>query len=404
MNSTPGGRRARRPAILIVALAALFLALSSAQQAHAQRPTGTPVVRIPLGKSSQGFNAPGVKIGTYGHGKIVFGDLGLTVTDVAVSSARRGTLIMRDGLKVRRGKRSVTIKGLFVVVDGRNVKITGRVLGRRIAVASGRTAKKQVDVGRIAVDLSIEKLVLSRRVVATLKRGLGTFKPRSRTLGRLSGGAFVVAPPSAGGPTVDPNEAYSCQATSGPSGDPAKPVGAVDLSCGYVVWNLRDSWIPYVGNDSAVAPAASLPAYPGTHHVCPSAGRSEVDTYSYRLPVQSGWWDAASSTGAIFTEGGMYFVNTVHGIDIKITATEIRFNGASTQVWVHDVDPTHPAGSRIQLATLNAAAPRAGGPLAPGAAMTRLNAYLTVDGDDLIGHGFYGPGVHFGCIDTGFNF
>jgi hypothetical protein len=402
----PGLRAVAANALMLASLmlAGLVLVLASAGEASAETPADTPVVRIPLGHGGRGFSAPGVEVTSYGRGHIVFGDAGLVVSDVSVYSTTRGSLILRDGLKLRRGKRSITIKGILVSVDQGRVTMTGRIGGRRTVLATGSSGGAAVDAGRIAVELDVNRLRMSKRGLRAIRRDLGQFKPRTRTLGKMSGGGYVVAPPSGGGPTVDPGTATSCHPVGGPPADPSRPPGATDIGCGFVNWNVRDSWIVYVGNVQAVAPGAALPAYPGGQHACPTVGKTEVKAYSYSLPVQSGWWNAADSTGAIFTDGGMYFVNTGHGIDIRITRIEIRINGANTQIWAHDVDPTHPSGERLELATANATAPQSGGPIAPGTAMTRIGTNLTTDGDELIGHGFYGVGSSFGCIDMGFDF
>ncbi|MBJ7355016.1 MAG: HtaA domain-containing protein [Thermoleophilaceae bacterium] len=392
---------------MITACAAAIALSLAATPAQAEAPLGAPVVRMPLGKSGQGLKAPGVKVTTYGKGKLYYGDAGLIVSDVAAYGATRGSFVLKDGIKLKRGSRAVTIKGLLVSVSGKRVSVSGKVGGRRMGIASGTPSSASVDVSRIALSVAVKKLTLTSGAVAELRKRLGKFSPRSRRLGLLSGGAYVVAPPTDGNSTIDSGTASSCRSVAGAPTDPAKPVTAVNIACASLTWHMRDSWITYLtqgGTAAPIAPAASLPAYPGSQHVCPTVGKTEEKAYSYSLPVQSGWWDAATGTGAIFSSGGAHFIRTDLGIDIAMTAIELRFNGSGSQAWTRTVDAVHTSETRIEYATMNAAAPRAGGPIAPGTKLTRLDTRITSEAASTTFGNNYAGGEHFGCVDVGFDF
>lgn len=394
-------RLIRRPLPLLIAVAAL-LALPSF--AMAETPAGSPVITIPLGQKGKGLRAKGVKVTAFGGGVIRSDSVGLLVSDISVAGTQRMNLVLRGGVKLKAGKRTATLKGLFVQIRSNSVSISAKAGSRRITIVTGKLdSPAQFDVSRISTSFAAKRAELTKSATKYLRSKLKNYSPRSRTLGRIAGNAFVNAPPQTGAVTP-PATAYSCLPVN-ESTDPAKPVTATDLSCGYVVLNTRDSWTKYIELNTPIAPASGLPAIDGKDHVCPDSGTAGfVDAYSFSLPVKSGWWDAASGTGYIAAAGGVHYKSDERGIDVTIKDLEINLNGASSMVYAITTNSDNPTPQRIPFATFNPAAPMAGAAPAPGVPLSRLKLTMT---DESLGGLFgwmYSSGSGFGCVDLGFNF
>lgn len=387
---------------LLIALACV-LALPAA--ASADTPAGSPVVTIPLGKTGKGLRAKGVKVTAFGGGVIRGDSVGLLAGDVSVAGTNRMNLVLRGGVKLKVKKRSTTIKGFFVQIRSSSVSVSAKVGGKRIALMSTKlSSPAQFDVARLATSFAGSRATLSSGAVKRLRKRLKSFNPRSRSLGKIAGSAYVVAPPQTGAVTP-PATAYSCLPVAGPSADPGRPVTATDLSCGYLVLNTRDSWTKYIELNTPIAPASSLPAIDGKDHVCPDGGTAGfVDAYSFSLPVQSGWWDAASGKGYVATAGGVHYHSDERGIDVTITNLELVIDGGVSTVYATTTNSSDPTPQRIPFATFNPAAPMAGAAPAPGVPLSRLKLTMTNEALGGLFGWMYSPGSGFGCVDTGFNF
>lgn len=396
-----------RPRVFTPALVALIALLPAAlpATASAETPTGDPVITIPLGKSGSGLRAKGVKVTAFGGGVIRSGSVGLLVNDISVGSASRINLVLSGGVKLKTKKRSLTVKGFFVQVTSRHVNVTAKVGSKRIRVIEGKLdSAAQFDIARIAASFAAGKATLTRTAVKSIRSKLRHFSPRSRSIGRLAGNVFVVTPPQTGAVTP-PTTAYSCLPVSGPASGPSKPATAVDISCGFVVFNTRDSWTKYIELNTPIEPASGLPAYDGKNHVCPDAGTPGfVDAYSFSLPVTSGWWDAASGTGYIASAGGVHYQSGARGIDITIKDLEISIDGASSMTYVTATSSDDPTPKRFAFASFNPAAPLAGQQPEPGVSLSRLKLTLTDESLTGLFGSMYDPPVGFGCVDMGFNF
>lgn len=405
-----GGRKYAGSAVksLFILLVATVIFALAPPYAAAQAPTGAPVATMPLGKSGSGLRAPGVKAVTSGRAKQFKSEVGFPVTDISVGTKGRASMVLSGGFTIKRGKRSVAIRGMLVRIAGRDVTITAKLGGRRAEVFTGRSKRQPaLDGSRQSIVLSVSKLSLTASAERRIAKLLRRFNPRSRTLGRLSASAYVIAPSGDGGATTDPSAAHSCQPVSGPSSDPSKPLSAVDVTCASIVWNMRDSWIDYIDQSVAVAPAAALPAIAGKDHLCPDGGATRVASYSFNLPPVSGWWDPVSGSGELSSSGGERSTGLradTH-IDIQLSDIEVRLNGAASElwatVWLRNSDAPE-TSQRVRFATLDASQPITGPAPAPGVALSRLRAKLTDAGADAFRQ--YSSGSGFGCLDIGLNF
>lgn len=404
----------RRAIGLLLSAAALLaaIALLAPAGAHAAAPSGAPMAAFPVGKQGKGLRTRGVRVTAGGRAKI-FNKYwaGLPISDVSVGAHRDATLVLGGSLKLKKGRRSVSIRGLLVKVKGRSVVITGKIGNgkRRTTIFSGHASPSpKLDGSLQLADIRVRKLVLTSSSARQIRRSIRAFPARRITLGRFTAKAFVTSPTD-GGPTIDPNQAFKCNPTSGPSADPAKPVSAVDVTCMSFVWNVYSAWIGYVDQTVPVAPAQGLGAIAESAHPCKSGNQyNRVANYQYLLPGGSGWWDAASGGGSVSASGGFHSTGERPGdthIDIEVYNVEARFNGANSVLWANVLD--HSTGGsgtdvRVPFASFDATKPIAGGPVGPGSPPARFPVALTTQGATAFK--YYSTGTSFGCIDVGFNY
>lgn len=378
--------------------------LATPGSARAATPTGKPVADISLGSAGKGLRASGVKVSPIKPLLIRSGKAGFPITDVAVNGSAAGSLVLRGGLILKRGKKSVRLTGMLISIRSGRVNVTGRIGRKRATIFTGPVSGSPTfDSGRIAVAVRSNKLSVTSSAARVIRKALRSRAPKSRFAGQLVADASVIAPPFAGGETVTPEEAAKCKTPGGPIEDPSRPVTAVDLTCGFFTWHVRDSWIQYLPINAPISPAVALSPIPGNQHVCPTAGASVTDAYSFSLKFTGGWWDASSGNAALFSSGGIHFRYDDHGLNIQVLDAELRIDGGLSTLKLTIIDSANPGGTRIDFANVNTGAPLAGGPPAPGTAATRLRTNLTSTGANAIGNGIYGAGDGFGCVEFGFD-
>ncbi len=402
--SRGGNRLKSRPMrTLIVAIFSLFLLPGAA---HAVQPASLPVALLDVSSSKSALRASGVKLRPTGKAVYKFEKLGFTISDVAVGGAARGSFVLKDGFRIVKGKRGVSVRGMLVAVKGRDVSVTGKIGGKRRTIFIGRSpAMPAIDGGRIALATSGAKLSLTKQASAVIRQTIKSYKPKSHGVGTFEGSAYVIAPPPGGGGTIDPGRSKECNAPiAGASTDLPKPIGAVDVDCGFFTWAPRSSFIDYLEINTPIDPAQSLPPIQGSEHYCVVDKADVADTYYFSLPITAGWWDAATSTGDLRLAGGVAFKYQSHGLDITVSDLDVRFDGANSEIWATVVHGGAPSGERIKFVTFDAGVVRAGGPVGPSVAMTRLDTVFTPHVADDVLLGFYSSNPAGGCFDVGFNF
>lgn len=390
-------------------LVAVALLLLLAPAAQAAPPTGSPVATITIGKKGAGLRAGSVRVTTTGNAKIFGSWAGMPVSDVSVGANSRASMVLSGSIKLRKGKRSATLRGLLVKFDHRSIRITGKISARRITIFTAQASSQpKLNAPLNLVDASASNLALTKGAAREIHRKIKSFSVRSRRLGVFKAAAWETAPAPANPGTLDPSTSGTCKPIAETSTDPARPGTAIDLTCASLVWHLRDSWIHHAGQSIAIAPAQGLLPIKGGDHVCPDAGASKETTYSFWFPVLSGWWDPASGQGNLRSTGGERSRIDYGSViaDIELHDVELKLAGAGAELWanVHSRSTDKPeSDQRVKFATFNAATPMTGGPIAPGTALSRARVTLTPDGSTAF-NGFYEAGMGFGCIDVGFNF
>lgn len=384
----------------------LAVSLGGAPQAQAESPSGKPVAKLSLIKAGRGLRGRGVRVRAVKPVLIRKKQAGFPISDVNVSSARSGTFVLRGGLIFKKGRRTVRVSGLLVKLSKRRVTVTGKIRRKRLTILKGKTSRAPtVDGGRIAISLTSRKMYATRKASKLIARSLRSKVARSRYAGRFSASAAAVPPPLDGVSTVTPEQASSCLPATTSVFDPARPGSAVDVGCAFMVWNVRDSWVNYLDVSTPISPASALPSIPTSQHVCPNAGGSGNRVYSFQVQFRSGWWDPASGQAALFSGGGVHFLAPEREIDIVVSDLELRVSGATTKLLATVVNSPNPGGKRVELLTMNSAAPIAGGPAVPGIALSRVRGNLTSQAiTDVFQNIGYLPGDAFGCVDFGFNF
>lgn len=406
-NTTPVKNSTVTFAVLaVVALVAMLLTLPT--PARAAKPAGLPVAMFDLSAKKNPLRTGGIRLQPTGKAAYKIKRLGLTISDVRLTGRARGTFLLKDGFRVKRGRRSVTIRGMLVRVSGRNVRITGKIGKRRHTIFTGKSRRgAQYDTLRTELSVRDARLVLSKTAVKLIRKHLRRFKPRTRVVGNFRASAHVIGvQPNT--PTIDPGNATNCiPVVGGVTTDLPKPAGAVDINCGYFIWAIRSSWINYLETTEMIEPAQPMPPVTPTEHRCMIPDTNEPKSYYFALPVASGWWDVASGRGALRTVGGLHFKFPDHYLNVRVRDVEVEFDGANSKLRLtsdYQEFPDAPwTTERDSFASFDTGTVRAGGPLGTGVAMTRFDTKFTPWGDHVL-LDEYKSGSPAGCFDVGFNF
>lgn len=401
-NSRPAisSTRAQFVALAIVTLLVFAAGCMFAASASAVPASQGDEVSIPLGKKGSGLRVPGLKLSAAAPAKLRGSSLVLPVTDITSPGIGRSQLIVRGGLKIRNGKRRVTVQGFLLAVKSGRVSVSAKVGRKRIEVFSGKVdAGTAITFSPPALSLSVAKLALSKRAASTLKKSLVNRRMKPGVLGRsvARANAFL-APPAPG--TNNPSNAELPEAAP----PLARPGTAVDITSASVRWWVRDSWVTYLSEGGLepqlIAPATAYPAQTELSHECPDAGgnpSSDVHLYSFDLPFLNGWFDDASDTAAIYLQGGLRFYRPDRGIDISAVNAELEFNGASSRSVFAFSEAGEYTNKRGVLGALNLGSyvPTPGGP-------NRFRVVLPTSAADGVFAGQYPGGAGFGCFDVTF--
>jgi hypothetical protein len=381
------------PALIAALISACLLLAVGAAPAGATATTTDSVVSIPLGKLGAGFRAKGVKVRAVSPARIAKGQLRLKATDVSVASATSASVVLRGGLTLKRGKKSLKIQGLMIKADGNRVSITGKVGKKRLTVLSGRAGVPVVQGVTQQVVAPAIDVKLSTKVARSIRSSLKLKKTPSAKLGSL----IVIAKadlPKPGGP----GEAVLQDLAGAPI---ARPGSAVDVTASSLKWWMRDSWAEYIVFNIPQDGAVSDSPMPSASHVCkdiaPKPGVSRA--YAVNLPFTSGWWDAASQTGYLSYSGAVWWTYPERGIDLTVSKAEIEINGAGSRMIFTIYDASENTLKRgpfvsLDLSTFN-----------PSGAVSRLKSTIFLDTATSPFGNFvsqYSSNPGWGCVDLGF--
>lgn len=388
--------------LTLIALSAIavLLFLAWPGKASAAEATAGDTVTIPLGGKGKGLRAKGARVTPVSPATIRGATVVLPVSTITVPLLNEGTLVLRGGFVVKSGKRKVTVQGLLLTLRGGKVTATGKVGSRRVTIFTGSSAGSLIDAATTSVTAISSKLSLTPAGAKQLNKALRSRAFKRAALGRLSGTAKAkpqssTAPPPGGG---TPNSDFNW--TEPPV--LSQPSGAVPAtSSPLTVWP-RVSFINYLrmggGGANSEGPASDGSAINPIDHICPDDAPASAGVFSFNMPFSSGWWHAASNTGAFYFSGTIRFTYPDHGINIAITDAEVEFNGASSRVIYKISDPDNLAGKRGDLVTLPGLAST--NPV-PGV-LAEYEADVSTVGNQALG-GLYTIGSPFGCIEMNFS-
>lgn len=384
----------------LAVFAALIALTATAAPAGALTTTDSSSVKLPLGSKGEGLRVKGVKLTAVKPAKLAGATLKLPASDLTLPTVTDATVVLRGGLKLSRGGKSVSIKGLLLTVKGSKLTLTGKVGNDRISLATGSAVGTSIDTVASSAKLAGSKLTATKRAAGALNKALKVKSFKNARLGNLSGQAVVKrdAPIGPGGGDT-PSSVF-------PSNEPpvlTRPSSATDVTtAGPLTWWPRESLIVYVreglgtvGAEGSGTSAGTPISHTSEHACATSTGALPAGPYSFNLPFSHGWYDAASSSAALYYSGGVRFSYPSHGLNIFASDLEIEFNGANSRVIARVIDPDHPTGQRVVILTLPAAAPTASNTL------TKYLTYITSEGNGALG-GFYTPGSQWGCVEAAF--
>lgn len=395
----------RQTSLSLRAVAALSLILAcsllTAKSAMAVPASTGDKVTFPLGNKGSGLRVKGLRLKAVKPAGLSGSRLTLPVTDIVSPTPTSSQLILRGGVQFTSGRRKVKVEGFLLSAKNGRVSVTAKVGGSRLEVFSGATdASTTLTFSPPAIKFSSTKFALTRKAAAKLKKSLGNSRVKPRVLGRSSGAATAFIAPVVPTPDNPSNKTL-------PEAPPpiTRPGTAVDITSANIRWWVRDSWVTYLSEGSLepqlVAPATAYAPQPENTHACPDAPDpakpQNPHLFSFDLPFTSGWYDATSSTAAIYTAGGVRFYRPDRGIDITAVSGEIELNGALSRSVFTFSEAGIYSNKRGLLGelTLGSYVPAPGG---PGQIRVKLPGSAT----DGIFASQYAPGAGFGCFDITF--
>lgn len=363
------------------------------------------------GPAAQALRGQGVRIAPLGAAEGSAQRIVLPVRTGLVGSTAT-VLRFGGGIALRKGQRRARLGDLRLTLGRRNGlagKLGGDSVGLFRVLAGGQ---RDVDVARGSARLSGLRLRLTRPAARQLAQRLG--------LGRRPVGVFATLsaadedlPQGASTPVLgsEPKDTgCALPSTAGAAPEEPLPVaprppGAVDVTGASLSWSVRDSFIRYIntGEGTSVSGGATAAA----PEVRP--GSSLPFTYAFGFPFASGWHDAganaadpADDRAAIYFSGGVRFLYSAHGIDLRASAPEIELGGGASRAIFSVAEGEAPAERQV-IVNLDlgraAAVEQSGGTITydrvPGAipAGTATSTFA----------GFYAPGTDFGCFTVSYS-
>jgi len=329
----------------------------------------------------------------------------------SVSVGKTATLGVGGTVRLRRGKHSVTLSTLQIVLGARS-SITAVVAGKRLTVwtlAPTATALG-LDAGSASARLVATKATLTQGAAVLLRRKLGgKALPRTSFL-RLAADAAGDAPPR---PVVPPTVvAPSCRTLSDGgtpantgTGEPSvkgRPATAIDVTGATITWHPRESFVRYIatGEGTTAADGATGDA----PEVRP--GTDTPLTYSFHFPFARGWCDPATGKAAIYGTGSVAFHYKDHGIDLVVNDPEVEIDGSSSRVIFRMTGSgdTNGGNRRQVVETLDPAKAASISTSADAKTFTyqQLPGTVPAGADSSVFAGYYLPGDEFGWLSVSF--
>ncbi|HEX6601481.1 MAG TPA: HtaA domain-containing protein, partial [Solirubrobacterales bacterium] len=184
-----------------------------------------------------------------------------------------------------------------------------------------------------------------------------------------------------------------------------RPAGAVDVTAASISWDVRESFIRYVNTGEGTSVFGGAVAAPP--EVRP--GSSAALSYRFAFPFASGWHDPgpnpadpADDRAAVYFGGGVRFLYSSHGIDLRTSAPEIEIAGGASRA-IFAVGEGEAAPERQVIVNLDLA--RAAAVQASGTTITyeRVPGAIPSGTATSVFAGFYAPGTDFGCFTVSYS-
>jgi hypothetical protein len=315
------------------------------------------------------------------------------------------------GISLRKGTRKARLSDLRLTLGRRN-GLAGKLAGE----ASGlfrvlKGGQREVDPARGSARLSGLRLRLTRPAARELAARLGLERRPAGVFGTLSA-ADQDLPQAAPAPSKSEEKSTACPLpnTAGPAPqDPlpvaTRPPSAVDVTGASLEWHVRDSFIRYLntGEGTSVSGGATAAA-PEVR-----AGSSLPFTYAFGFPFAGGWHDAganpadpADDRAAIYFNGGVRFLYSGHGIDLRTSAPEIELGGGDSRAIFSVAEGEAPAERQV---IVNLDLSRAASVQLSGGTITydRVPGAIPAGTATSTFAGFYAPGTDFGCFTVSYS-
>lgn len=403
----------RTVGLATAASAAVAAAALMAAAAPATAAPGQAVLEVG-GPAAQALRGHGVKISPHGAAKGGGQRIVLPVRTGLVGSTAT-VLRFGGGISLSRGQRRARLSGLRLTLGRRNGlagRLGGDASGLFRVLAGGQ---REIDSGRGSARLSGLRLRLSRPAARELARRLGLERRPAGVFGTLSaadeGLPQAAAPAGAAAPEKG-TAATGCPlpSTAGPAPESplpvaVRPAGAVDVTGAALRWDVRSSFIRYIGTGEGTGVFGGAVAAPP--EVRP--GSSLPLTYAFGFPFASGWLDRGASPddpaddrAAIYFAGGVRFHFSAHGIDLRTSAPEIELAGGASRAIFSVAEGEAPAERKV---IVNLDLGRAAAVRTSGVTVTydRVPGAIPDGTATSTFAGFYAPGTDFGCFTVSYS-
>lgn len=402
------GTVTRKVRLTTAVAVATAVALTAAAPAAAA--PGQAVIEV-AGPAAQALRAEGVRIAPFGAAK---GGARQIVLPVRTGLVGTTATVLRfgGGISLRKGKQKARLRDLRLTLGRRNGlagKLGGDAAGLFRVLKGGQ---REIDPARGSARLSGLRLRLARPAARELAERLGLERRPAGVFGALSAADedLPQAVPTSAPKSEEKSTACPLPSTAGPAPeDPlpvaARPPGAVDLTGASLSWSVRDSFIRYIntGEGTSVSSGATAAA----PEVRP--GSSLPFTYAFGFPFASGWLDQganladpADDRAAIYFNGGVRFLYSAHGIDLRTSAPEIELGGGSSRAIFSVAEGDAPAERQV---IVNLDLSRAAGVQSSGGTVTydRVPGAIPAGTATSTFAGFYAPGTDFGCFTVSYS-
>lgn len=391
--------------------AGLILAAIAAPAPAASAASGQAVLEI-NGAAAKALRASGVRIAPAGAAKGGPRQVRLPIGAGLVGSS---TTVLRfgGGLTLLKGKQRLQLGGLRLTL-GKAASLRGRLGGESLGLFRVlKGGQRELDPARGSVRLSGLRLRLRRGAAKEIADRLGLTRSPAGNFGVLSAteeGLQPGSPPPSAGPTGKGSTGCSVPSTAGsPPEQPlpvaTRPAGAVDITGATVSWDVRESFIRYINTGEGTS------VFGGATAAAPEvrAGSSVPLTYSFGFPLASGWHhpganpsDPADDKAALYFTGGVRFLYSTHGIDLRTSAPELEIAGGASRA-IFAVAEGEAAPERQVIVNLELG--RAASIQASGGTVTyeHVPGAIPEGTASSVFAGFYAPGTDFGCFSVSYS-